>query len=155
MHASAHAARCFLSSSLPAGGAGGAHVPAVGLDEDVGGRIFVLAGDHSRAGIDGHVHQRQTPDGVAQSGVARYPGNLLARSESVPQYRKTTLLVNLLFLAVAFPLMFRLGSLFMLPLYEGSSLYMPTALPGISITQASQLLQDRHDLSSAVCQSLR
>jgi len=71
------------------------------------------------------------------------------------KYRKTTLLVNLLFLAVAFPLMFRLGSLFMLPLYEGSSLYMPTALPGISITQASQLLQDRHDLSSAVCQSLR
>ena len=71
------------------------------------------------------------------------------------KYRKTILLVNLLFLAVAFPLMFRLGSLFMLPLYEGSSLYMPTALPGISITQASQLLQDRHDLSSAVCQSLR
>src|SRR5947199_4034955 len=29
------------------------------------------------------------------------------------------------------------------PLYEGSSLYMPTALPGISITQASQLLQEQ------------
>ena len=29
------------------------------------------------------------------------------------------------------------------PLYEGSSLYMPTALPGISITQASTLLQEQ------------
>jgi Cu(I)/Ag(I) efflux system membrane protein CusA/SilA len=39
--------------------------------------------------------------------------------------------------------MFRLGSQFMPPLYEGSSLYMPTALPGISVTQASQLLQEQ------------
>jgi Cu(I)/Ag(I) efflux system membrane protein CusA/SilA len=57
------------------------------------------------------------------------------------KYRKTTLLLNLLFLVVTFPLALRLGSQFMPPLYEGSSLYMPTALPGISITQASQLLQ--------------
>jgi Cu(I)/Ag(I) efflux system membrane protein CusA/SilA len=28
-------------------------------------------------------------------------------------------------------------------LFEGSSLYMPTALPGISITQASQLMQEQ------------
>src|SRR5437660_864738 len=59
------------------------------------------------------------------------------------KYRKTTLLLNLLFLVVTFPLMFRLGSQFMPPLYEGSSLYMPTSLPGISITQASQLLQEQ------------
>jgi Cu(I)/Ag(I) efflux system membrane protein CusA/SilA len=59
------------------------------------------------------------------------------------KYRKTTLLLNLLFLAVTFPLIFRLGSQFMPPLYEGSTLYMPTALPGISITQASQLLQEQ------------
>lgn len=58
-------------------------------------------------------------------------------------YRKTTLLVNLVFLVVTFPLMFRLGSQFMPPLFEGSSLYMPTALPGISITQASTLLQEQ------------
>jgi Cu(I)/Ag(I) efflux system membrane protein CusA/SilA len=36
-----------------------------------------------------------------------------------------------------------MGSQFMPPLFEGSSLYMPTALPGISITQASQLLQEQ------------
>jgi Cu(I)/Ag(I) efflux system membrane protein CusA/SilA len=59
------------------------------------------------------------------------------------KYRKTTLLLNLVFLLVSFPLIFRLGSQFMPPLYEGSSLYMPTALPGIAITQASQLLQEQ------------
>ena len=59
------------------------------------------------------------------------------------RYRKTTLVLNLLFLVITFPLAFRIGSQFMPPLYEGSSLYMPTALPGISITQASQLLQEQ------------
>ena len=59
------------------------------------------------------------------------------------RFRKTTLLLNLAFLLVTFPLIFKLGSQFMPPLFEGSSLYMPTALPGISITQASQLLQEQ------------
>ena len=59
------------------------------------------------------------------------------------KYRKTTLLLNLAFLVVTFPLLFKMGSQFMPPLFEGSSLYMPTALPGISITQASQLLQEQ------------
>jgi Cu(I)/Ag(I) efflux system membrane protein CusA/SilA len=59
------------------------------------------------------------------------------------RYRKTTLLLNLIFLLITFPLAWRIGSQFMPPLYEGSSLYMPTALPGISITQASTLLQEQ------------
>jgi Cu(I)/Ag(I) efflux system membrane protein CusA/SilA len=59
------------------------------------------------------------------------------------KYRKTTLLLNLLFLVITLPLVLRIGSQFMPPLYEGSTLYMPTALPGISITQASQLLQEQ------------
>src|SRR5579864_7505446 len=59
------------------------------------------------------------------------------------RYRKITLVINLVFLAVTFPLAWKLGSQFMPALYEGSSLYMPTALPGISITQASQLLQEQ------------
>jgi Cu(I)/Ag(I) efflux system membrane protein CusA/SilA len=59
------------------------------------------------------------------------------------RYRKTTLLLNLAFLALTFPLMFKLGSQFMPPLYEGSSLYMPTSLPGISIVQATTLLQEQ------------
>jgi copper/silver efflux system protein len=51
--------------------------------------------------------------------------------------------INLVFLAVSIPLYFRLGSQFMPPLYEGSSLYMPSALPGISITQATALMQEQ------------
>jgi Cu(I)/Ag(I) efflux system membrane protein CusA/SilA len=35
----------------------------------------------------------------------------------------------------------RLGSEFMPPLYEGDLLYMPTTLPGISVTKARELLQ--------------
>lgn len=59
------------------------------------------------------------------------------------RFRKTTLLLNLAFLLLTFPLIFKVGSQFMPPLFEDSSLYMPTALPGISITQASQLLQEQ------------
>lgn len=56
---------------------------------------------------------------------------------------KLVIALNLVFLAVSIPLYFRLGSQFMPPLYEGSSLYMPSALPGISITQASALMQEQ------------
>ena len=59
------------------------------------------------------------------------------------RFRKTTLLLNLVFLVVTLPLALHIGSQFMPPLYEGSALYMPTALPGISIGQASQLLQEQ------------
>jgi Cu(I)/Ag(I) efflux system membrane protein CusA/SilA len=62
------------------------------------------------------------------------------------RFRKTTLLLNLLFLVVTLPLAFHIGSQFMPPLFEGSSLYMPTALPGISITQASQLLEEQDQI---------
>jgi copper/silver efflux system protein len=56
---------------------------------------------------------------------------------------KWLIAINLLFLAVTIPLYFKLGSQFMPPLYEGSSLYMPSALPGISITQATALMQEQ------------
>ncbi len=59
------------------------------------------------------------------------------------RFRKTTLLLNLVFLVLTFPLAWKLGSQFMPALYEGSALYMPTALPGIAISQATQLLQQQ------------
>ena len=59
------------------------------------------------------------------------------------RFRKTALLLNLVFLVVTLPLAFHIGSQFMPPLYEGSALYMPSALPGISVGQASQLLQEQ------------
>ncbi|HJU27733.1 MAG TPA: CusA/CzcA family heavy metal efflux RND transporter, partial [Candidatus Binataceae bacterium] len=57
------------------------------------------------------------------------------------RHRKITIAANIAFLLAAVPLAFTLGSQFMPPLYEGSALYMPAALPGISITAASDLLQ--------------
>ena len=56
---------------------------------------------------------------------------------------KLVIAINLVFLAVTIPLYYRLGSQFMPALYEGSSLYMPSALPGISITQAIALMQEQ------------
>jgi Cu(I)/Ag(I) efflux system membrane protein CusA/SilA len=56
---------------------------------------------------------------------------------------KIVIALNLLFLGVTIPLYFRLGSQFMPALYEGSALYMPSALPGISITQAVSLMQQQ------------
>ncbi len=56
---------------------------------------------------------------------------------------KIVIALNLIFLAVTIPLYFRLGSQFMPALYEGSALYMPNALPGISITQAVSLMQEQ------------
>jgi copper/silver efflux system protein len=56
---------------------------------------------------------------------------------------KLLIALNLIFLVVTIPLYFKLGSQFMPSLYEGSSLYMPSALPGISITQATALLQEQ------------
>lgn len=58
-------------------------------------------------------------------------------------HRWLTILFNLIFLAVTLPLAFHLGSQFMPALFEGSALYMPTALPGISIEQAKVLLQEQ------------
>lgn len=59
------------------------------------------------------------------------------------RWRKLTIALNLLFLVVTLPLAWRLGSQFMPALFEGSSLYMPTALPGIAIEQAKTLLKEQ------------
>jgi Cu(I)/Ag(I) efflux system membrane protein CusA/SilA len=61
--------------------------------------------------------------------------------DAVLRYPKATLiLAGVLLLSAALP-MSRLGSEFMPPMDEGTLLYMPTALPGLSAGKASQLLQ--------------
>ncbi len=62
--------------------------------------------------------------------------------------RARWMIILLAVLAVAgiVPLYQKLGSEFMPPLNEGSILYMPTALPGISITEATQILQQQDQL---------
>jgi Cu(I)/Ag(I) efflux system membrane protein CusA/SilA len=57
------------------------------------------------------------------------------------RFKWTALLANFAVVPLTIPLVFVLGSEFMPPLFEGSMLYMPTAPPGMSITEASRLLQ--------------
>ncbi|OGS32672.1 MAG: cation transporter [Elusimicrobia bacterium RIFOXYC2_FULL_34_12] len=47
----------------------------------------------------------------------------------------------LILFIITIPIYFKIGSEFMPPLDEGSILYMPTTLPGISVTEATKLLQ--------------
>lgn len=49
--------------------------------------------------------------------------------------------LSLLSLLLSIPVFFKLGNEFMPPLNEGSILYMPTTLPGMSITEAGKVLQ--------------
>ena len=57
------------------------------------------------------------------------------------RWRWAVLVVNLAIVALTVPLVLALGSEFMPPLYEGSILYMPTAQPGLGVTEATRLLQ--------------
>ena len=59
----------------------------------------------------------------------------------VLRFPKSTILTAILVMATTVPVYMRLGSEFMPPLDEGTLLYMPTTLPGISVTGAQQLLQ--------------
>ena len=57
------------------------------------------------------------------------------------KWRKTTIGVNLLALAVSVPLLTSLGSEFMPPLDEQSILFMPITLPDVSNEEAKRILQ--------------
>src|SRR5204863_1053960 len=52
-----------------------------------------------------------------------------------------TLAAALALVASTVPVFLGLGSEFMPPLNEGDFLYMPTALPGMSVTEAQRVLQ--------------
>lgn len=59
----------------------------------------------------------------------------------VLRHPKKTILAALLIVLTTIPVYFRLGSEFMPPLNEGTILYMPTAFPGMSVTEAQRVLQ--------------
>jgi len=61
--------------------------------------------------------------------------------EIVLKYKYATVVVAILIVVGTLPIFFKLGSEFMPPLNEGVILYMPTTLPGISITETAKLLQ--------------
>jgi len=60
--------------------------------------------------------------------------------EFVLEHKWKTISVAVLAMALTGPVFFRLGSEFMPPLDEGTLLYMPTTLPGMSVTEASRIL---------------
>lgn len=66
------------------------------------------------------------------------------------RWRKTTITINLIALAVGIMMMTRLGSEFMPPLDEGSLLFMPVTLPDVSNSEAKRLLQVQDKLISTV-----
>ncbi len=59
----------------------------------------------------------------------------------VVRFRKTAVAIALLIMLATIPAFLDLGSEFMPPLNEGAILYMPTAPPGMSITEAAVILQ--------------
>ena len=61
--------------------------------------------------------------------------------ELAMRFRVPALLIAVLLMAVTVIPFQRLGSEFMPPLWEGDMLYMPTTLPGLSITKAREVLQ--------------
>jgi copper/silver efflux system protein len=59
----------------------------------------------------------------------------------VLRFKKTTIALAVVAMILTYPAFARLGSEFMPPLNEGMIFYMPTTLPGISVTQSARLLQ--------------
>ena len=59
------------------------------------------------------------------------------------EHKGMTIAAALLAMLLTLPVFFKLGSEFMPPLDEGSLLYMPTTLPGLSVTEAAKLLQQQ------------
>ncbi|MDD2715373.1 MAG: CusA/CzcA family heavy metal efflux RND transporter [Candidatus Wallbacteria bacterium] len=59
----------------------------------------------------------------------------------VLKFPYTVICMALIVILSIIPLFEQIGSEFMPPLHEGSILYMPTTLPGISVTEAEKLLQ--------------
>lgn len=63
--------------------------------------------------------------------------------EVVLEHRRKTIAFAFLMMLLTIPVFMRLGSEFMPPLDEGTLLYMPATLPGMSVGEASRLLQEQ------------
>ncbi len=68
--------------------------------------------------------------------------------EVVLRFKWVVLALAVLAVALTVPVYLRLGSEFMPPLNEGSILFMPTSVPGMSITEASRILQTQDKILS-------
>jgi Cu(I)/Ag(I) efflux system membrane protein CusA/SilA len=66
------------------------------------------------------------------------------------RFRKSMIVATAVVMALSLPVFAKLGSEFMPPLDEGTLLYMPTALPGMSTTEARAILQTQDRLLKRV-----
>jgi len=64
----------------------------------------------------------------------------------VMNWKKTTIAIAVIVLAISIVPASRLGSEFMPTLNEGTLFYMPTTLPGLSVTKAAELLQTQNKI---------
>lgn len=64
----------------------------------------------------------------------------------VVEHKWKTVVFAYLMVVLTLPVFFKLGSEFMPPLNEGTILYMPTTLPGISASEAQALLQKQDEI---------
>lgn len=65
------------------------------------------------------------------------------------KFRKTTLFLNLIALAIGLFMLTKMGSEFMPPLDEGSLLFMPVTLPDVANSEAKRILQVQDKLISS------
>lgn len=64
----------------------------------------------------------------------------------VMRWKKTTILLALLVLGISVYPLTKLGSEFMPTLNEGTLLYMPATLPGLSVTKAAEIMQTQNKI---------
>jgi Cu(I)/Ag(I) efflux system membrane protein CusA/SilA len=67
----------------------------------------------------------------------------------VLKHPKMTIAIAVILVATTVPVYLRLGSEFMPPLNEGTILYMPSTLPGISVSEAQTILQHQDQMIRA------
>lgn len=89
---------------------------------------------------------KETANPVNRFLIAAYRPAL----EAVLRFPKATLLAAAVVLAATLVPLMRLGGEFMPPLDEGDLLYMPSALPGLSVSKATELLQQTDRLIKTV-----
>ncbi|MGZ8984297.1 MAG: efflux RND transporter permease subunit [Methylotenera sp.] len=65
---------------------------------------------------------------------------------SVMRWKKTTILLALIVLGISVYPLTKLGSEFMPTLNEGTLLYMPATLPGLSVTKAAEIMQTQNKI---------
>jgi Cu(I)/Ag(I) efflux system membrane protein CusA/SilA len=116
---------------VAAAGAAGADIPQWGLAAAIALSVFAVIC---------LVPQKILPE--KKNPVSRlFIGLYRPVITTVVKRPKTTILIAALILGATWYPASRLGTEFMPPLNEGNLLYMPTTLPGISVTKARQLLQ--------------